>query len=157
MASQKHHTPKWIIVIFLWIFPFAAWFLMWREKEYHTWFPSILFINGAIMSVFFLIYGFFILPLLLRFYTIAGILKKPSFSFELAMAFVIYGILQILFSIPAKSKAKKHIELSDRLLVVTTVFLVADYLILSIGPGSEITSIMVPLYGILTHITASNF
>lgn len=63
MANEKspsNVTKHTIIVFLLWVAAPVAWFLMWRDKKYHSWFPHLLWINGVIFAVV----TFFSIPML---------------------------------------------------------------------------------------------
>ena len=49
-------TKHGLIVLLLWFFAPGAWFLMWKDPRYHSWFPHLLWINGAVFSLITLVY-----------------------------------------------------------------------------------------------------
>lgn len=40
-----------LIVFLLWVAAPVAWYMMWKDKKYHSWFPHLLWINGAVFGI----------------------------------------------------------------------------------------------------------
>jgi len=85
---MKFPSKHAVIVVLLWAFAPLAWFLMWRDKKYHRWFPKLLWINGIIFGVIFLTQSFIAIPRLNAIYDALHI-HVPAYVHPLAILLVL--------------------------------------------------------------------
>src|SRR5690348_8872956 len=46
------HLPHWVVILLLLFVPPVAWWHMWKNHRYHSWFPYVLWLNAAAMFGF---------------------------------------------------------------------------------------------------------
>ena len=106
MGKNSHlHHPISVSVLLL-IFPPLAWWIMYKNKKYHSWFPTLILfytVPNALIFIFNLIF-----------------LKTPNKS-PIAFALVFY-LFQIIFSVLAKNRIASH----KGLILVSIAFLTID-------------------------------
>lgn len=94
---KKSFSKHGIIVILLWVAAPLAWYLMWRDKKYHNWFPHLLWINGAVFGVI----------TLLR---MSHVLTRGPLTPLLITAALAFSLAQIIIGLRIKeSTAEKYI------------------------------------------------
>jgi hypothetical protein len=90
----KKHT---VIVTLLWVLAPVAWFLMWRDKRYHSWFPHLLWINGTIFAV-------------ITFFNIPSLFSKNEYAIVIVPLAFCFAAFQIWVGLNMKKKvAEKYI------------------------------------------------
>jgi len=110
-------------VFLLWAFAPLAWFLMWRDKKYHTWFPKLLWINGIIFGVIFITQSVIAIPRLNAIYEALSI-HIPSYVHPSAVGFVILFALAQIYAghkLEQKVKVKKHFP-NNYILPIVIIF-----------------------------------
>ena len=129
-----HHTAQWLMLLMLFIFPPIGWYFMWKEKEYHSWFATTIFIYGLFGFILNALIIIFIAP---QIQTIYGSLNITDPSFIPGPYVLTLGILisdaQMFFGIYLWNVVKKQGQLAGRLLVVTAMLLFINYIIPTIS------------------------
>lgn len=147
MSSLTHHfkisssTKHAIIVFLLWAFAPLAWYLMWRDKKYHSWFPKLLWINGIIFSIIFVTQSFVFIPKFQEFYNALGI-KIPSNIPPLLVGIVLFFVLiQIPAGVHIQKQITKYKKLTDSYVIpILIIFILDGAIALSTGVVSAIQS-----------------
>lgn len=131
----KHHYSKHAIVVaLLWLFAPAAWYLMWRDKKYHSWFPPLLYVNGFVIAGMVFIQTGTYIPWMQEIYSYYG---AHPVSFLGALAGVLmglYAIIHLIFGIYFKRKVTRHGRLVDEHIGAILAILLIDSLI-GLGTG----------------------
>lgn len=125
MKRVKKHT---LIVILLWLFAPAAWIVMWKDKRYHSWFPTLLYMNGVIFGFVFLTQGIVVLPRLQIWYDQMNVHTVPNFTPSIAIALIGFCIFQIFLGVYLKSKIRTHGHLLDHLIALVLAIFTIDFI-----------------------------
>ncbi|OGM26375.1 hypothetical protein A3D00_04425 [Candidatus Woesebacteria bacterium RIFCSPHIGHO2_02_FULL_38_9] len=136
--AKKH----FLVVALLWIFAPMAWVLMWQDKRYHTWFPTLLWINGIIFTIVFTTQAFLILPKLTYFYAKYNIHSLPRFNNAIAIFLIIFAVFQIIFGFHLKKKIQKKGKILDHYMGIIFVILSLDFLL---GILTGLLSLLLPV------------
>jgi hypothetical protein len=130
----SHHTPTWMMLAMLFIFPPVGWFFMWREREYHSWFATTVFFYGLMGFVLNAIIILVVAPYLPTIYSGIGI-SDPSpipSKYMLSLGVIIADLL-MFFGIYLWYYVKKHGEIHGPLLVFTALLLFINYFVPTIS------------------------
>jgi hypothetical protein len=129
-APGYHHTANWLMLLMLFVFPPVGWYFMWKEKEYHTWFATTIFIYGLFGFVLNAMLIVIIAPML------PGVLDRYGIadrSFIPTPSLLILGILiadaQMFFGIYLWRIVKKQGKLGRKILFITAILLFVNYII----------------------------
>lgn len=151
VPEQSHSASHITVLVLLFLFPPAAWYIMWKNKQYHSWFPMLLILNALIPLVTLIIMLLFVVPQLMTLYNNLNV--QPNFSpYPLIITAIILSGIQILFAIYIRQRVKKYGQLSQNLLVVTLIFLITNFLITFLGIGAIQLSIISPIYNLINTI-----
>lgn len=130
-----------LIIFLLWAFAPAAWFLLWRDKKYHSWFPKLLWVNGIIFSVIFVTQSFVFIPKLEEIYTALKIEVPSSTTPLAALVILAFVLLQIPAGMHLQKKITKQKSLTDKyVLPILFIFLVDGFIALSTGVIAAVQS-----------------
>lgn len=136
---MKFPSKHAVIVVLLWAFAPLAWFLLWQDKRYHSWFPKLLWINGIIFGVIFLTQSFLAIPRLNAVYDALHI-HVPAYVHPGAVLLVLIFLGaqivagHLLQKKLNESKGNAQKKLADRL-VIPIIFIFAIDGILGIVTG----------------------
>ena len=122
----KFPTKHAVIVFFLWAAAPVAWYIIWRDKKYHGWFPVILFINGIVFTILVLIQSVVYLP---RFAVLTEINRMVSVQYlgHVATLFLIFfAIAQIAYGKHLRRQMKSDTKIIERQLPIIIIILVID-------------------------------
>ena len=114
--ATKHSVPftkHGIIVFLLWAAAPIAWYLMWKDKRYHHWFPHLLWINGTIFALI----------------TLANLHKIDSHPILTPFSAVIiltFAISQILAGLHLQKRLIKSKELINKLIIPMIIIFALD-------------------------------
>ena len=78
-APKGGETPLFLVLLLLVFFPPAAWYVMWKEKDYHRWFAWLIGIYGLFTLIGSLLIRFVLIPYSDKLYTSLG-LEQPTIS-----------------------------------------------------------------------------
>lgn len=146
----SQQTPKWIVALLLLVFPPAAWYIMWKEKQYHRWFSVIIMIYSCALLLTIVNFVLFVAPQMLKMYQDMEIPNHfAPYIYPAVICLIAFSIIQIGYSLYIKRYVEKYGELSTNLLVITVAILILGYLFYSLVPGIMSILIMNPLYSIL--------
>lgn len=142
---KKFKVPKLtkhaLIIFLLWAFAPAAWFLLWKDKKYHSWFPKLLWVNGIIFSIIFFTQSFIFIPKLEQIYDVVGIEVPPSTTPLAAFLVLVFVLLQIPAGIHLQKKIIKHKSLTDKYVIpILFIFLIDGIIAFSTGLVSAVQS-----------------
>ncbi len=145
MERMKFPSKHAIIVVLLWAFAPLAWFLMWQDKSYHTWFPKLLWINGIIFGVIFITQSFVAIPRLNAVYDAFHIHVPPYVHPGAVLLVLLFlGIQIAIGQLLQKKLAHKRGEAQKHL---------ADRLVFPIIIIFAIDGILGIITGLLTQLT----
>ena len=150
--STSSHQAAWIIILLLIFFPPLAWYFMWREPRYHTWFPVLLLIYSAISLTILSIVFFFVYPQINKLYESLDVVKPNSWSQYAIYALFALAVLQILFSFVLFRQLKIHHILKKNYLVATIFFLALYYLSTPIFSVFAQLSAITPIYTLTNSV-----
>lgn len=145
-------TSKWVMIVLLLFFPPIAFYLMWREKEYHKWFANLLILVGGLTSTLGIIQTLFITPKLLELYKDFNT-EIPTTRSLLTYTLIIFGIIELIFGFYLNNKLK--IELvTKRLLGLAVSFLLLTYLFGGYLQAKSMLSVITPLYNLTSELSS---
>lgn len=128
---MKFPSKHAIIVVLLWAFAPLAWYLMCRDKRYHSWFPKLLWINGIIFGVIFITQSFMAIPRLNAVYDALRI-HVPTYVHPGVIVLVILFLAAQIWAghvLEGKLQKKKGVaykSLADRLVAPIIVIFAID-------------------------------
>lgn len=91
LRQEGNLTKHGLIVILLWVAAPVAWYLMWKDKKYHNWFPHLLWINGAVFGAITLVRASYLLT-------------RGSYASFLVFGALAFALIQIIFGLKVKGK-----------------------------------------------------
>lgn len=117
MEKGSFHLPHWIVILLLIFIPPVAWWHMWKNHRYHTWFPYVLWLNAAVMFGFaaYVIVHFY--PLLTTFY------DSATYIFASHIGLLLFAIFEIIFGFYLVKMFKNEAMLRRKILAVVIVLL----------------------------------
>ncbi len=128
MEIKKISKPA-LIVFLLWAFAPLAWFLLWTDKKYHSWFPKLMWINGIIFAVIFSVQSFGAMPKLTNWFATLGVFWTETFSTYLNLAILIFVIFQIPLGIYLEGFIRRHKKLTDEVALFSVCIFAVDGLL----------------------------
>ena len=136
-----HLTKHALIVFLLWAFAPLAWFLIWQDKTYHSWFPKLLWVNGIIFGVIFFTQYFVVIPKLDRIYDVLGVHTPPYLHPLTVIVVLTFAVAQILAGYHLEKKVQKHHKLVEKYLIpIIIIFALDGILALTTGVLSATAS-----------------
>jgi hypothetical protein len=140
MEIKKLSKPA-LIVFLLWAFAPLAWFLLWTDKKYHSWFPKLMWVNGIIFAVIFSVQSFGAMPKLTTWFESIGVTWTQDFSGYLYVGILLFAIFQIPLGVYLEGFIKRHIKLTDEVaLFSVSIFAIDGLLALATGLLSLVLS-----------------
>jgi hypothetical protein len=118
-----------IVIFFLWVFAPIAWILMWQDKKYHSWFPTILLINGIVFGILLTTQSVAVFPQLDKLYTKYNIRPLPNFTPIVAGVLVGIAIFQVIYALILREKLKSQRAAIEQSIVPIIAFLTLDFVI----------------------------
>jgi len=126
MIDMKFPTKHAVIVFFLWAAAPIAWYIIWRDKKYHGWFPVILFVNGIVFTTLVIIQSLVYIPRLEAFAQINQQIELHYFGIVASMALVLFALIQIIYGRKLRREMKHDHTIIDRHLPVIIIILIID-------------------------------
>ena len=139
---QKKKTAVWVVYLFLAFFPPVAFYLLWRDKAYHSWFATLCWLFGASLVLFSFSFNFYVLPKINTVISEFSPKKIETGASGLIWLTIILGIMQFVFGFFLKRKFNDNGELSTAYLFVCLTFLILDYVL----PLLVYLTVITPLY-----------
>lgn len=117
MEKGPFHLPHWAVILLLFFVPPIAWWHMWKNHRYHTWFPYVLWLNAAITFGFstYVIVNFY--PLLTRF------VDSKTFIFTSHIGLLLLAVFEIVFGFYLIKMFKNETMLKRKILAIVIVLL----------------------------------
>ncbi len=153
VASYQHHTPTWMMLAMLFLFPPIGWFFMWKEKAYHSWFATTVFfygIMGFLLNAIIIVYVAPYLPAIYERLGIADPSPIPS-KYMLSLGILIADAM-MFFGIYLWYYVKKHGEIHGPLLIATAFLLFINYVVPTISAIISIPWILSTLYEVTNAV-----
>lgn len=152
--QTPNHLSPWSIILLLFFFPPLAWYCMWKNPRYHSWFPILLIILGLLsLSTSFLI-AFVVYPQI-RILTESLNMKQSFWTEYAAYGAVLVGLLEITFGIYVFQRVNANATLSKSLLTISVLILSAYYILGPIVAVFSALSVITPIYT-LTNAVGTN-
>ena len=139
------HSPAWLVILLLLFFPPLAWYLMWKHERYHSWFPFLVMVYGALMLVVSLVLAVVVVPRLGEVYREFNA-RFPVYSVVLSFVGVGLGLAQIAFGWFAWKRVKTRGAPARRLVLGSLVFLIFFYLVAGVFQGLSVLFVVSTLY-----------
>jgi len=114
--AGKHPIPftkHGIIVFLLWAAAPVAWYLMWRDKRYHHWFPHLLWINGIIFGIITLL-------------NLHKIDSHPVLTPVTVTLILSFAIMQILAGLHLQKRLMQSKKLINKLIIPMIIIFAID-------------------------------
>lgn len=148
-----HQTPKWIVIALLLFFPPVAWYFMWKEKQYHSWFSIIILLYAVIPLITLGTMLLFVIPQLMELYDSLNIQNPTApYIYPAVIGGIVISIAQILYAVYIRKQVKTHGQLSKNLLIITVTILALNYLFASLGTAAINLSVITPIYTLVNSI-----
>lgn len=149
-------TPVWLVVVLLLFFPPAAWYFMWKEKRYHTWFPLVLVLYGSLTLLISSLYVFVVIPNIMQLYKEVFTELPPSTYSGVILGYtgIGIGIAQALFGIYSWRKVKTSGEMSKTILIITLAILIFNFTSASLTQAFFVRSTLIPIYNLTSEISS---
>lgn len=147
MGPKPHIYPPLVIVGLIWFFPPAAWYLMWKDKTYHSWFAYLLWIFGGATLVFVFVQSAFVIPKLMYLYSEFNA-SVPS-PWPMAIISGAIGLAQVLFGAYLRQQFKKNGRIFGWHMVV---FCLTQLTYLVGFPAYMVYSLVRPIYSLSSQI-----
>lgn len=153
-VPTPHHTPVWLMLLMLFVFPPLGWFFMWKEKSYHLWFATTIFIYGLFGFVLNAVIIVYVMPHLSSIYSGLGIAQGSTLLTSKYM--LVLGILisdaMMFFGIYLWYYIKKHGVLDGRLLIITAVLLAINYFVPTISAIISLSWVISTAYEVVNAV-----
>ena len=131
------------VLLLLVFFPPAAWYVMWKEKDYHRWFAWLIGIYGLFTLIGSLLIRFVLIPYSDKLYTSLG-LEQPTISpFSFVNYYFVLGIVEIILALVLYIISRKYEKVPKAWLIIGLV-------------GLVFTSFIQPLTLVVLSYTAYN-
>ena len=118
-----------VIVALLWLFAPAAWYLMWQDKKYHSWFAPLLLVNGIVIGIMIITQSYVFIPYISALYELYGVHPLPFFSSVTAIIVVAFAVIQIIYGLHVRRTESLKNKLVTEHLALTVVFFTVDVII----------------------------
>lgn len=125
-------TASWKIVLALAIFPPVAFYLMWKDKNYHSWLVSLHWLFGFSLLAFVGFLQFVLMPKLGVLYRELGIPQANSTGTTIGIYLLILAVVQVIYGFVLKRVQKQKGELPRLHLAITMFVFLLDYILPSI-------------------------
>lgn len=147
MTQSKHQHRTLLIVALIWIFPPAAWYLMWKDKTYHSWFAYLTWIFGGATLLIVFLQSAIVIPKMMNLYSDFSVsVPNPWPTVIISGAF---GLAQIIFGIYLYQQVKKSSQIQGWQMLVFCL----TQLVYFIGlPAYFIYSIINPIYSLSSQL-----
>ncbi|MBI3342215.1 hypothetical protein HY024_03780 [Candidatus Curtissbacteria bacterium] len=134
-------TASWKVTLALAVFPPLGFYLMWKDKTYHSWFSWLNWVFGIFLLVYIWYAVYILIPQINH--ALGGINGKvvSLSSFE-TIAIVGFSILQIAIGFWIRFSVRKNGELGRGMLICAIVLLSLDYFV----PTYLYSKIIEPIY-----------
>ncbi len=147
LTPENPSVPAWIIIILLIFFAPVAWYFMWKDHRYHTWFPIVLIITAALMFSLLGVQTLIVMPKLLALYENLHV-TQPQSSLYLGYGGIIYALCQAIFGIYLFRRLKSPSPLTKPLLIISVGFLTLNFLSFYSATPLIILSTIFPIYNL---------
>lgn len=140
-GNGKTRISKHALIVFLlWAFAPLAWFLIWQDKKYHSWFPKLLWVNGIIFGILFFTQSVIAIPKLNELYSYLHI-EVPGYFHPVVITLVLlFAAAQIYAGMQLEKQVKKEHKLVEKfLLPIIVIFAIDGLLALSTGALTALT------------------
>lgn len=148
-TTETTHTSGFIVTLLLFIFPPIAWYFMWKEKRYYSWFVTLIIIYGVVYFLLFASQAFIVGPKLSALYQSMNT-AQPTTSKILPFIMTILTLLQIGFGIYLMGKIKKG-NVTKTNLLISVIILAFDTIGISFAAGSIMLSTILPIYNLTSQ------
>jgi hypothetical protein len=147
------HTPVLLIIILLLLFWPAAFYLMYKDKRFHTWFPVLLWIYAIPFLLLSLVYAFLIIPQLNALYVSMNV-NHPSLTVIYAIIAVVDVVLiiEIIFAFYAKKQIREQTIHANKTLLITITLLIFNSVIAYLNGVFLATSVITPIYSLMSNM-----
>jgi len=151
-SGYQFHTSIWLIILLIFFFPPIALYFMKKEREYHNWFPIIVWICSGFILVLIVFYSFFTLPRLMLLLEDFDAPNNSPPSIEIMVVLVIFTLAQVIFGFLLKRKLRANNELSRCFMWTAITIIVLDYLFCLLASRILVISSLFPLYDLTSHL-----
>jgi hypothetical protein len=141
-SGQEHHIPAIVITLLLLFFPPLAFWFIYKDKKYHSWFFSLILLAGIASILINMFSIILIIPQLSLLFANLNIPYAPSLVYIELWGINLFSIATIIFAFVFKHKLKTQPEKSQKWAGIAFVVVFASLII----------STMAPLYIIINPI-----
>lgn len=114
---HTHHLPKWLVALLLVTVPPLAWWHMWKNHRYHSWFPYVLWLNAAIT------FGFAAYVVIHFYPLITKVFHTSTYIFASHIGLLLLAIFEIIFGFYLIKMFKNEVVLGRKILAIVIILL----------------------------------
>jgi len=129
ITPKAGSTPLILVLLLLIFFPPAAWYVMWREKHYHSWFIYLIAFYGVLTLIGSFAIRLIFIPYTNQLYASLGLTQPAVSPFSYTNIYLILGIIEIILALLLFLVNKKHKSLPRNWLIVGLIGLAFNSLI----------------------------
>jgi len=153
IVSTPAHTPVWLIVLLLLLFWPAAFYLMYKDKRFHTWFPVLLWIYAIPFLLLSLVYAFFVIPQLNALLVSVNAVHPSLTIIYVIIALVdVVLIIEIIFAFYAKKQIREDTIHANKALLITITLLILNITICYLYSVFLSLSVITPIYSLMSAV-----
>ena len=145
ITPKAGSTPLILVLLLLIFFPPAAWYVMWREKHYHSWFIYLIAFYGVLTLIGSFAIRLIFIPYTNQLYASLGLTQPAISPFSYTTIYLILGVIEIVLAIILFLVNKKNKGLPRNWLIIGLI-------------GLAFNSLIQPItQAYLTYIAFNNF
>lgn len=129
LAPKAGETPFFLVLLLLIFFPPAAWYIMWREKEYHRWFAYLIGLYGVLTIIGSIIIQLVLIPQSVKIYQELGLIQPKISPFSFVPIYIVLGILELTLAALLFVIGRKHTDLPKNWLIIGLIALAFNSLV----------------------------
>lgn len=135
VSPKAGNTPFFLVLLLLIFFPPAAWYVMWREKEYHLWFTYLIAFYGVLTLLGSYAIRLIFIPYSNNLYASLGLTQPKVSPFSYTTIYLILGIIEIALAAVLYVVFRKHKDLPRLWLIAGLIGLAFNSFIQPITQG----------------------
>jgi hypothetical protein len=154
---QENYTAVWKIILLIVFLPPIAWFLLYKQKHYHSWFSYLLVLRAIPELIFSTAFAFIIIPKLTPFLEQFGTKNNPTFLIYITLALLsLLAVLEIIFAVIIFKQYHQTNTVSKKLRLFAIALLFIDLLAYFFISPATVQSALEPIYSLSSKIQQTN-
>lgn len=150
--SLKPSNPAWSVFLILLVCPPAGWYLMYKDKRFHSWFAYLLWFSALIPILIYAVEAVFILPKLITLYESLNV-PFPATNIYISLAVLsLISISEIIIGFILSKKTRERDTSYKKILNTAIIVLFLNLLFGGYAIAYPILSIITPIYNLTNKI-----